>query len=51
MRRLPSAEHPEPKSDVFDSRVLRAASPMSAVSSITIVELPPPTPKAGLPEL
>ena len=32
-------------------RVLRAASAMSAVSSMTIVELPPPTPNAGLPEL
>ena len=32
-------------------RVLRAASAMSAVSSITIVALPAPTPYAGLPEL
>ena len=44
MIRLPSAEHPEPKSDVLDSRVLRAASAMSAVSSMIIVELPEPTP-------
>ena len=48
---LPSAEHPEPKSEVFDMRVLRAAMSMSAVSSITIVELPAPTPYAGRPEL
>ena len=44
MIRLPSAEQPEPKSDVFDSRVLRAASSMFAVSSMIIVELPAPTP-------
>jgi hypothetical protein len=31
--------------------LLRAASSMSAVSSITIVALPAPTPNAGLPEL
>ena len=31
-------------------RVLRAASAMSAVSSMTIVALPAPTPYAGLPE-
>ena len=37
---FPSAEHPDPKSDVFESLVLRAASSMSAVSSITIVALP-----------
>ena len=51
MSRLPSAEQPEPKSEVFDIRELRAASTTSAVSSITIVELPPPTPNAGVPEL
>jgi hypothetical protein len=44
-------EQPEPKSEVFDMRVLRAAMSMSAVSSMTIVELPAPTPYAGLPEL
>ena len=38
MIRLPSAEHPEPKSDVFDRRVLCAASSMFAVSSMIIVE-------------
>src|SRR5437879_1740213 len=32
-------------------RVLRAASTMSAVSSMTMVALPAPTPYAGLPEL
>ena len=51
MRMLPSAEQPEPKSEVFDMRVLRAAMSMSAVSSITMVELPAPTPYAGRPEL
>src|SRR5438105_3843139 len=49
MMRLPSAEQPEPKSEVFDSRVLRAASSMFAVSSMIIVELPAPTPYAGVP--
>src|SRR5947209_2941677 len=49
--RLPSAEQPEPLSDVLLRRVLRAASWISAVSSITIVALPAPTPYAGLPEL
>ena len=44
MMRLPSAEQPDPKSEVFDSRVLRAASSMLAVSSMIIVELPAPTP-------
>ena len=42
--RLPSAEQPEPWSLVLLMRVLRAASAMSAVSSITIVALPAPTP-------
>ena len=44
MIRLPSAEQPEPKSEVLDRRVLRAASSMLAVSSMIIVELPAPTP-------
>ena len=44
MMRLPSAEQPDPKSDVFDNRVLRAASSILAVSSMIIVELPAPTP-------
>src|SRR6185295_2494568 len=48
---LPSAEQPEPWSLVLLMAVLRAASTMSAVSSITIVALPAPTPYAGLPEL
>ena len=47
----PAAEQPDPKSDVFESRVLRAASSMLAVSSTIIVELPAPTPYAGVPEL
>src|SRR5690606_2383824 len=50
-RTFPSAEQPDPKSEVLESIVLRAASSMSAVSSMTIVELPAPTPNAGLPEL
>src|SRR6187551_21120 len=49
--RLPSAEHPEPWSLVLLIRVFRAASSMFAVSSMTIVALPAPTPYAGLPEL
>ena len=51
MMRLPSAEQPEPKSDVLDNRELRAASAMSAVSSMIMVEFPAPTPYAGVPEL
>jgi hypothetical protein len=42
--RLPSAEHPDPKSEVLLIRVFRAASSMLAVSSMTMVELPAPTP-------
>jgi hypothetical protein len=49
--RLPSAEQPEPLSLVLLIRVFRAASAMSAVSSMTIVAFPAPTPYAGLPEL
>src|SRR5262249_48317338 len=49
--RLPSAEQPEPLSLVLLIRVLRAASSTLAVSSITIVAFPAPTPYAGLPEL
>ena len=48
--RLPSAEQPDPLSLVLLMRVLRAASAMSAVSSMTIVALPAPTPYAGLPD-
>ena len=44
MTMLPSAEQPEPKSEVFDMRVLTAAMSISAVSSITMEELPAPTP-------
>ncbi len=44
MIRLPSAEQPEPKSEVFEIRLLRAAISTSAVSSMIIVELPAPTP-------
>src|SRR5262245_20660634 len=49
--RFPSAEQPDPLSFVLLIRVLRAASSTLAVSSITIVALPAPTPYAGLPEL
>ena len=42
--RLPSAEQPDPLSLVLLMRVLRAASSTFAVSSITIVALPAPTP-------
>src|SRR5262245_28958954 len=49
--RFPSAEQPDPLSFVLLIRVLRAASSMLAVSSMTIVALPAPTPYAGLPEL
>src|SRR5215472_11788468 len=49
--KLPSAEQPEPLSLVLLIRVFLAASSTSAVSSITIVGLPAPTPYAGLPEL
>ena len=42
--RLPSAEQPEPWSLVLLMAELRAASSMSAVSSMTIVALPAPTP-------
>ena len=48
---MPSAEQPDPKSDVLLRRVFSAASATSAVSSITIVEFPAPTPYAGVPEL
>ena len=49
---FPSAEHPDPKSDVFESIVLYAAwwSSSLAVSSQIMVALPAPTPKAGVPE-
>src|SRR5262245_48417603 len=49
--RLPSAEQPDPLSFVLLIRVFLAASSMLAVSSITIVAFPAPTPYAGLPEL
>src|SRR6478609_4492718 len=49
--RLPSAEQPDPLSLVLLMRVLRAASSILAVSSITMVAFPAPTPYAGLPEL
>ena len=48
--RLPSAEHPEPLSFVLLIREFKAASAISAVSSITIVAFPAPTPSAGFPE-
>ena len=41
---LPSAEQPEPKSEVFDSMQLVAVALMSAVSSRNSVALPAPTP-------
>ena len=37
-------EQPEPKSEVFEIRLFMAAISTSAVSSITMVELPAPTP-------
>ena len=42
--RFPSAEQPDPKSFVLLMRVLRAAWATSAVSSITMVAFPAPTP-------
>ena len=42
--RFPSAEHPDPWSLVLLIRVLRAAWATSAVSSITMVAFPAPTP-------